>query len=385
MKIAYLTTYDSQDLKSFYNWAGLGYYIALSLKQQSVEIDYIGPLEDRVCLKAACKLKRHYHQIVERKNYLRALDPITQRGYVQQVTRKMLNSKADLVFGATTIPISYLDCSQPTVFWSDATFVNLLDSYPIYKNLCQESIDHGHQLERLALQKCSLAIYSSDWAAQTAINYYQADPAKVKVVPFGANLENSLTMSAVKELIDSRPSNKCKLLFIGYDWFRKGGDIVVKLVQELNSAGLNTELTVIGCNPFLDESASAYVKALGIISKSTKEGTTTMSQLLAESHFLIMPSKAECYGIVFCEANSFGTPCIATNVGGIPTIIKDDRNGKLFDLNADIFEYCQYILNLFANYSLYKKLAYSTFQEYQSRLNWSVASHTVKKLLDTIQ
>lgn len=384
MKVAYATTYNSQDLKEFYNWAGSGYYIAQSLKHQSISLDYMGPLEDSITVRGICKLKRHYHQIFEHKNYLRALDPLTLENYAKQLSRKLLKIESDIVFSATITSIAHLNCTQPIVFWTDATFVSLLDSYPAYKNLCQESIEHGHTMERLALKKSALAIFTSDWAAQTAIDYYQADPAKVKVVPFGANVENQMTVNEIKDLIKSRPSNKCKLLFIGYDWIRKGGDIAVKLTQALNSAGLETELIVIGCSPPIEESAAPFVKALGVVSKSTEAGKALINRLISEAHFLILPSKAECYGLVFCEANSFGVPCLATNVGGIPTIIRDDRNGRTFDKNADINDYCQYVLHLFTNYSEYEDLALSSFNEYTSRLNWSVAGHTVRDLLETV-
>jgi glycosyltransferase involved in cell wall biosynthesis len=384
MKLAYATTYNSRDLKEFYNWAGLGYYIAESLKHQSIALDYLGPLEDQIAIKGICKLKRHYHQIFEGKNYLKALDPLILQNYANQVARKLSHIPADIVFSATISSTAYLDCRQPIVFWADATFANLLDSYPVYQNLCQETIEHGHQMERVALQKSALAIFASDWAAQTAINVYQADPSKVKVIPFGANLDNQMTFDDIKAAIESRPSGKCKLLFIGYDWVRKGGDIAVKLTKALNSAGLPTELTVVGCSPAIEDSAASFVKIVGMVSKSTAAGRSLINQLISESHFLILPSQAECYGIVFCEANSFGVPCIATNVGGIPTIIRDDLNGKTFDREADVTAYCEYIINIFANYSEYKKLALSSFNEYQFRLNWSVAGRTARDLLETL-
>ncbi len=53
-------------------------------------------------------------------------------------------------------------------------------------------------------------------------------------------------------------------------------------------------------------------------------------------------------------------------------------NGKLFELNADINEYCNYITNLFAKYLEYEKLAISAFNEYEYRLNWTVSGRTVK-------
>ena len=71
-------------------------------------------------------------------------------------------------------------------------------------------------------------------------------------------------------------------------------------------------------------------------------------------------------------------------MGGIPTIIRDDLNGKTFDREADVTAYCEYIINIFANYSEYKKLALSSFNEYQSRLNWSVAGRTVRDVLETV-
>jgi glycosyltransferase involved in cell wall biosynthesis len=384
MKLAYATTYNARDLKEFYNWAGLGYYIARSLKDPSISIDYLGPLEEQIAIKGICKLKRHYHQIFEGKNYLKALDPITLQNYANQVSHKLSKIQSDIVFSATITPTAYLDCSQPIVYWADATFANLLDSYPVYQNLCQETIAHGHEMERIALKKSALAIFASDWAAQTAINYYQADPSKVKVIPFGANVDNQMTFDDIKAAIRSRPSDKCKLLFIGYDWVRKGGDVAVQLTKALNSAGLDTELTVVGCSPSIEESAVPFVKTLGRIDKSTAAGSSLINRLISEAHFLILPSKAECYGLVFCEANSFGVPCLATNAGGIPTIIRDDMNGKTFDLNAGANDYCEYVLDLFSSYSEYEKLALSSFSEYQSRLNWSVAGRTAKELLATL-
>ena len=171
---------------------------------------------------------------------------------------------------------------------------------------------------------------------------------------------------------------------MGVDWLRKGGDIALEVTKQLNNVGVSAELTVVGCQPVIDGSLPTYVKALGLISKSTKEGKQQIDRLIAESHFLILPSKADCTPIVFCEANSFGVPCISTNIGGIPTIIKDDLNGKLFSKDAEIAEFCKYISNIFSNYSQYQCLALSSFNEYQTRLNWSVAGKTVKGLLSEL-
>ena len=386
MNLAYVTTYDASKLQGGNEWSGTGYYIAQALKHQGIPLDYIGPLSEPFGVNGIQKAKRLYHKLVARKNYQTDPNPVRLRSYANQIRDKLARSptQLDIVFSATVNPIAYLECRQPIVFWGDATGAGLIDFYPQYDNLCQESLDNWHMMEKLALEKCRLAIYASDWAAQTAIEYYDADPNRVKVIPFGANIDRLSTFGEIKELIKARPAHQCKLLFLGVDWYRKGGDIALKVAEELNNLGLDTELTIVGCQPIIEGILPSFVKSLGYINKSSIGGKDKIDRLIAESHFLIVPSRAECYGVVFCEANSLGVPCLSTKVGGIPSIIKSNINGQLFDLEHYVAECCNYIINLFATERDYQNLALSAFHEYESRLNWTVAGQRVKELLETI-
>ena len=261
----------------------------------------------------------------------------------------------------------------------------MINFYPSFTNLCKETINKGNAMEKMALERCRVAIYSSEWAAQTAVNNYNINPYKVHVVPFGANIECNRNVDDIKDIVSSRPINVCKLLFMGVDWFRKGGNIALDVAKCLNKSGIKTELHIVGCKPIVNKSLPHYVKLYGFIDKASKEGINKLNKLLSESHFLILPSVAECFGLVFCEASSYGVPSITTNVGGVTTAVKDGFNGKTFSKDASIEEYCTYIFNLWSNYSEYKKLALSSFNEYQSRLNWTIAGKNVKKILeDTI-
>ncbi|MBW4538721.1 MAG: glycosyltransferase family 4 protein [Myxacorys chilensis ATA2-1-KO14] len=383
MKVAYVTPFDSRTLSSSNNWSGSGYYIAQAIKNQSVFLDYIGPLEDKFRLKILSKCKSRYYKLF-RKNYIKYIEPLVLQDYAGQVAQKIRGNRTDIVFSASSDSIAYLECDQPIAFWADATFANLIDFYPAYSNLCEESLKTAHRIQSISLEKSKLAIYSSEWAAQTAINYYNTDPKKVKVVPFGANIEIRKSINEVKASIDARPTNQCKLLFLGVDWFRKGGDVALEVAKQLNNSGLNTELTLIGCQPPDGELLPSFVKSLGFIGKATTAGKNKIYQLIADSHFLILPSIADCSPIVLCEANSLGVPCISREVGGISTIIKDNLNGKLFDKNAAPIEYCEYIYNTFTNYTQYKELALSAFNEYESRLNWQVAGKKVRELLTSV-
>jgi glycosyltransferase involved in cell wall biosynthesis len=379
MKIGYVTQYNASNILE---WSGTGFNIARSLKNQDFTVEYIGDLKEKYF--QFFKGKLYFYRYILKKRYLLDREPVLLKNYARQIEKKLAQVKPDLIFSPGTVPIAYLESDRPIAFWTDATFASLVDFYPLFSNLCQESFVNGQTMERSILDRCKLAIYSSEWAAKSAIETYKINPDKVKVVSFGANLEGNRNIEDIKNLIKNKSTNKCKLLFLAVDWFRKGGDVALRVAEKLNKNGLNTELNVVGCQPIVKGKLPNFVNYLGFISKNTRESKEELERIIGESHFLILPSIAECTPIVFCEANSFGVPCLSRKVGGIPSVITDEVNGKLFDRDAEINEYCQYIEHLFINYSEYEKLATSSFAEYESRLNWDVAGQTVKNLLAEI-
>ena len=385
MKVAWVSVYNAENLADY---GGRGYYHPKSLKEQQIDVDYIGSLKMPKQYKLLIKLKRRFY---ENKYLIKTYDPLMEtfvlKSFAKQISERLSKlDNVDVVFSGVCQylqPIAYLNCRQPIVMWTDCC---LASAYKFYPGLGQyevapEFLRNAIPDDRKAYNRASLAILASEWAAQEVISRYQVDPSKVRVVPFGANIPSSYDFDEIRDVINSRPSDKCRLLFIGGDWKRKGGDIAVRVASELNQSGLKTELTIVGCSPSIDPSLSSYVRSLGYISNASLEGIKRLQQLFAESHFFILPTRAESFGHVFCEASSFGVPSLATNVGGIPTIIKDDVNGKKFSKDAQVEEYCTYISDLFFNYTEYKDLALSSFARYNSYLSWSVGSRTIKSLL----
>jgi glycosyltransferase involved in cell wall biosynthesis len=386
MKVAWISIVNAQDpCKN----SGRVYNQAHSLKAQSIDMEYIGSLQLPNLYKPFLYLKYRFYRnpFLARekwKTYDHLWEPIVQKSYTRQISRR-LSKIGDVDFVVSGLcnyfPIgAYLDCEQPLVTWTDCSLISALDFYPqLFRDkVAEEPLRGAIACERDLLNRASLVIYGSEWAAQEAISYYQLDSSKVKVVPLGPNLVHNYNSDRIRAFVDSRPTDRCKLLFVGYDWYRKGGDTAVRVAAELNKAGLPTELTIVGCTPPQNE---PFVKSLGSISNTTAEGIKQLQTLFSQSHFFIMPTMADSFGHVFCEASSFGVPSLATNVGGIPTVIKDDVNGKKFSKDAKVEEYCTYISDLFSDYSRYKNLALSSFNEYESRLNCSVIGRTVKQLI----
>ena len=377
MKIAYVTTYDASDI---HTWSGSGYYIAHSLAAANARLEYIGNLNEK--LSPIWKAKSLFYRRLLSKKYLPNREPYLLKSYAKQVSDALSGSQADIVFSPGSIPIAYLKTEKPIVFWSDSTFAGMVGFYPELSNLCKETVENGNRMEQEALSRCSYAIYASEWAAKTAIENYIVDPKKIKVVPFGANIDCSRTIEGINDMVRSRDTQKIKLLFCGVDWHRKGGDVVFRTAKMLFDEGVDVELDVVGCRPPCP--VPDFVKIHGFVSKRTPEGRQLLDRLFSHAHFLFVPSLAECYGVVFAEASSFGLPSITTDVGGVPTVVKNGINGQLFSIEDSADKYCSYIKDVVFSRDKYRNLALSSFKEYENRLNWQAAGRSIRDLVSEI-
>lgn len=361
--------------------------MAKSFMDAGVDVEFIGDLKQLPQASFYSRLKEaFYHRLFKGKlgRYILDYEPEYLRYYASQVQQKLKNSDADIVFSPGAIPIAYLSTNKPVVMWSDATFAVMHNYYDGYADFSYSTVRNCHRYEKNLVKRLSLAIFSSDWAAQSAISFYGANKDMTKVIPYGANIQSSKSIEDIRDSNSKKSRTTCNLLFIGREWIRKGGPVAVNIARELNKMGIKTELFVVGCNPPESASFPDFVKIHGFIDKSKKEGSDLIDRLYRESHFFVLPTVADCTPIVFSEANSYGLPVITTNTGGIPSIIHDNKNGKKFDLNADTKEYADYIANLFSDFEKYEAFSDMAFAEYNKELNWQVSIGKAVKYLEDV-
>lgn len=376
MKLAIATTFDARDVS---NWSGTPYHMANAFEKAGDTVEYIGDLKRKT--PPLFKLKQAWKKLTCDQRESPRFNIHAAKEYSHQAAEKLKHINVDAIIAPQIHPICYLETKKPLILWTDGLYASLVGFYPGFSSHSANSIEQGNKITRECLSRCSFAIFSSDWAANTAIEIYGASKDKVKVIPFGANLQNHPTLNDIHEMIRSRPRNTLKLLFLGKHWDRKGGETVFNVTKALHDAGQSVELNFVGCHPPANVDIPDYIKCHGFISKRTEEGRNKITALLRESHFLFVPSRAEAYGIVFCEANAYGLPCLTTHVGGISTIVKDNLNGMTFALDASPNVYRDYIIKLMQNYSRYEEMALASYNEFVTRLNWTVAIQKVRDLI----
>ena len=366
MNIAFVTTYDAQDI---INWSGLGYHISRSLENNGNNLEYIGNLQTKVS--PLNFLKKLVYPRLFKKGFPVDRTISTAKNYSLEVSRVLSGKKFDCIFSPGSIPIAYLETKVPKVIYTDATFACMLNYYKSMNNLSPEIIKQGHILEKQALDSCAVAIYASEWARQSALNDYGIDPAKVKVAPFGANLDVHYSKKEVESFINTRERSVLKLLFNGVDWKRKGGDLVISAVEEIKKRGIKVELHVVGIPALPFSKLPDYIVNHGFLRKTVPNEKAKLEALYKSCHFLFLPSEAEAFGIVFCEASSFGMPSVSRKTGGIPSVITDGINGFTLNGTANANDYADLICKYFVDSEKYGQLARSSYNEYETRLNWT--------------
>jgi len=311
-------------------------------------------------------------------------EPAMLRRYAAEITRRLNGSGANVVLSRSSIPVSFLESDLPMTFWTDATFAGMVGFYDEFSRLSPSSVANGHRYERAALERCAVAFYSNDWAAKTAIEAYGVSPDKVAVVPYGANVDHAFTRAEIREAVEARPTDRVNLIFIGVDWERKGGKIAVDAVKALNEADIKASLTIIG--PKIPEGTILpdCVEYIPFLDKSVPGQRRTFEEKLLNSHFMILPTRAECAAEVFSEAFAYGVPAIAPDVGGVSTLVSE-QSGVLLPADAAASDYAGAIATLFERRKDYAALALSAFNEYRQRLNWDVATQTIVSRLREIR
>lgn len=370
VRVAFLSSSDPADV---HHWSGLVHYIHRAIaRQPGVEMLDVPRLLDWA--RPAVRARQVWHRASGRRRHVREQDPLTLAALGWQATRHVRVARPDVVFAPGFHYVAGIRARVPVVTYTDATFADLEGHYDAFSSLSDASVRHGAALSRDAAQRFAMLCFAAPHAARSAVETYGADPARVRVIPFGANLDAPPSAGEAEAALAARERARregapVRLLFLGVDWERKGGPLAVEVVAGLRAAGVDAVLDVAGCDPPAD--APPWVNRFGFVSKATPEGQARLKALLAAAQFLLLPTLAEAFGVVFCEASAHAVPSLTRRVGGVP--VWDGENGYALPPDAGAAPYVAHALRLLRDDAAYDALARASRAVYDDRLNWDAA------------
>jgi glycosyltransferase involved in cell wall biosynthesis len=102
-----------------------------------------------------------------------------------------------------------------------------------------------------------------------------------------------------------------------------------------------------------------------------------LQELFLSSHFLFVPTLAECFGIVFAEAQAFALPPVSNAVHAVPSVVKHKETGMLFYELSPARHYTEKILECFDDREAYETMCIKARQRYQTSLNWDNTANII--------
>jgi glycosyltransferase involved in cell wall biosynthesis len=350
-----------------------------ALAARGGRLSLVGPLDRGSTV--ASRVTKLRHRLGGR-GYLRHHTWEGARAMGQHLDDAVRRLRPDAVLALSSLPFAATTTDVPTAFWVDATFEMNLEYYADYAGLADANVREGLDTERAALRRADLALYASGAAAASATGYFGADPARVHVVPWAANLDGPPSREDALAALGGRPRDRARLLFVGKDWFRKGGDRAVRVAAEMTALGLPTTLHVAGARPPLAREAEAHVSVEGFLDKADPAQHRRFLDLFRESHFLCMPVRAEDFGCVFAEAGAFALPSLATRTGGVADAVGE--GGVLAEPGAAPQEVAARAVALLRSPEAYGAMARAARARYERVTNWDTAVARVLDLFDPL-
>src|SRR6266849_702207 len=359
------------------SWRIANKYITQALQERCGEVYQVGPISLRGEVLAG-KILNKASQALLKKHFLYYESSYISKRYARIAAQRLAKLSVDVIIASScATEIAFLETDIPIVLIEGATFALLHNYYPQYSNLLNRSAHEGNMLYELALKKASLILHATEWSARSVIEDYHIDQQKVHVLPYGANIDNPPPLGFIQ---GKKKSGRCRLLFVGTDWQRKGGDIAFETLVKLQEMGIQAELIVCGCVPPRSFSHERLT-VIPNLNKNKKRQYKDLENLFMTADFFLLPTRQELFGFVFSEASAFGLPVITTNTGGVSGAVKDGESGFVLPLSAGGSEYAEVIAKAYQDEQRYAEMVRSSRAVFDQRLNWDVWAITVKEFI----
>jgi glycosyltransferase involved in cell wall biosynthesis len=287
--------------------------------------------------------------------------PFIMRYFNRKIGKRLTTRKYAFIFQTQSV-FDTSSLSTPNFIYTDHTNLNNLN-YPLINPARYLSSKTYIKMEWMIYEHATLLFVMSSNIKDSLVQQYGISPDKVKLVYAGSN---------TKILPDVNPkkyANK-NILFVGKDWERKGGPLLVEAFEHVLQEIPDATLTIIGSNPRISIRNCTVVENVPV---------EQVSAYYNEASVFCLPTKREPFGIVFIEAMLNHLPIVTNSIGATPELVLNNENG--FRLNYDAREYADTLIQLLNDPIRCEQMGERSYQLAQANYTWDNTGRLIGKYI----
>lgn len=175
-----------------------------------------------------------------------------------------------------------------------------------------------YRMNRNAFHAARRLVTWSEWAKLSLVDQYGVPAERIEVIPPGIDASRW-------DFGDREGHGPVRFLFVGGDFLRKGGDVLLAAWQQLPSGvRQRCQLDIVT----LTEGVADGVDGVRV-HRGLKPNSRVLLELYRDAHAFVFPTKGDCLPLAILEALASGLPIVTTAVGALPEAVVDGHSGRI--------------------------------------------------------
>jgi glycosyltransferase involved in cell wall biosynthesis len=210
----------------------------------------------------------------------------------------------------------------PTIVSLDATPLQYDEMGPQYDHKTgNRHIERAKwRLNRACLSRARHVVTWSQWAKDGVVDGYELAASDVSVIPPGVDL--ALWRRSPHPQTDD---GVVRILFVGGDFERKGGDVLIEAFAVLRSLMESTGGPALRLD--IVTSANLPRQPAVHVHHGLRPNQPELIALYHRADMFVLPTRADCLSLALIEAGAAELPLVGTAVGGVPEIVRQGETG----------------------------------------------------------
>jgi hypothetical protein len=238
-----------------------------------------------------------------------------------------------------------------------------------FKSFSDREIEAARAVQTETLRRAKHVFAFTDWARESVHRDCGVPWERISVVYSGPNFEAPDRAP--------RPRKAQQILFIGYDWVRKGGPLLLEAFRIVRKALPQAELLIVGPGPGVEEPG---VVLAGGIDRRTSEGYERICTIYSEASCLCLPSSFDPFPIAILDAMAFGTPVVAFDNGSRKEAVVAGVTGQLAP-EGDVEALAEALISILSNVDLRDSMSAASLARSLALFTWKGVVERIGKVV----